>query len=184
MRYTQRMRVIARAMMALAMAAAGAGRAAAVPPGSVAATEALAICEGIDAVPIAKRPAALARGVAIAEAAVNADHRDARAHYALVCNLGKKMEAEGFGLGQLVGIFRLRRALDVALALAPNDADTLTAKGALLLRLPRFLGGDAAEAEVLLRRAVTAEPDNRTAQCYLEAAIAAHNGTASREPTC
>jgi len=77
------------------------------------------------------------------------------------------MQASGLGFGQLVRLPRLRRELDVTLELAPDDADSMVAKGALLLQLPRLLGGDATAAEDLLRHAVAIEPDNHTANCYL-----------------
>jgi hypothetical protein len=94
------------------------------------------------------------------------------------------MENGGAGIGQLVGLFRLRRALDKTLDLAPDDADTLTAKGALLVRLPKLLGGDPGEAAVLLRRALVAEPENGTAKCYLAAAERARGGADTADPHC
>ena len=157
-----------------------AGRAAvAVPPGSSAAGEALTLCERADDVSGEDRRQALARGMALAENALAANARDALAHYAAVCNLGKQMEAAGIGLGQLLDLQRLRHELDTTLELAPGDADALVAKGALLLRLPRLLGGDAAQAEQLLRRALAAEPGNRTARCYLARALAARGADAA-----
>jgi hypothetical protein len=111
--------------------------------------------------------------MALAERALAADARDARAHFAAVCNLGKLMEIEGLGIGQLFSLRRLKRELDTALELAPGDADALVAKGALLLNLPRLLGGDVDEAEHVLRRAVAAEPDNDEARCYLAQALTA-----------
>jgi hypothetical protein len=56
----------------------------------------------------------------------------------------------------------------VTLALAPNDAEALAAKGALLIRLPRWLGGDRREAELWLRRALAVDPANATARTYLD----------------
>jgi thioredoxin-like negative regulator of GroEL len=150
-----------------------ASSAAAVPPGSHAAAESLALCNRADSLLGDEREQLLARGMALAEGALSADALDARAHFAAVCNLGKQMEAAGIGLGQLVSLRRLRRELDATLELAPGDADTLVAKGALLLHLPRLLGGDVAEAEGLLRRALAAEPDNGTARCYLAQALSA-----------
>jgi len=159
------------AVAALVLLAAGS--AAAVPPGSPAASESLALCNRANALRGAEREATLARGMELAEGALAADARDARAHFAAVCNLGKQMEAQGIGLGQLLNLRRLRRELDTALELAPGDADALVAKGALLLHLPRLLGGDVAEAEALLRRALRAEPDNDEARCYLAHALSA-----------
>lgn len=156
--------------------------AAAVPPGTPASIAALAHCDAIDELAEAERDAALERGLAMAEAAVAADQHDARAHFALFCHLGKRMERAGISLRQLTDLRRLRRELDITLAMVPGDPDALIAKGALLLKLPRLLGGDSDEAEALLRQALVAEPDNDTARCYLEAARAAHSdGTSSRD---
>jgi Tetratricopeptide repeat len=145
--------------------------AAAVPLGSSAAAESLVTCEQADDLSGDARAQALARGMAGAEDALAANDRDALAHFAAVCNLGKQMEAAGIGLRQFISLRRLRRELDAALDLAPDDADVLATKGALLLNLPRLFGGDAAEAEALLRRALAAEPDNNTARCYLARAL-------------
>jgi hypothetical protein len=161
------------AAVALLAAIALAGPAAAVPSGSQVAAESLALCDGADELPADERAAALERGMALADSALAADERDALAHFATVCNLGKQMEAAGLGLGQLFRLRRLRHAMDAAIELAPADADALAAKGALLLRLPRWFGGDATEAEALLRRALISEPDNGTARCYLAKALSA-----------
>lgn len=176
----QRMRPVAstdhirRAVLAgLGAALALTGSAVAVPPGSSTASESLALCEEADKLSGEARTWALARGMALAEQALAADEHDGRAHFAVVCNLGKQMEAEGIGFSQLFKLRRLRRSVDAALTAAPDDADALAAKGALLLRLPRWFGGDVAEAERLLRRAVAAEPENNTARCYLSRALKA-----------
>ncbi len=161
------------------------GVARAVPPGSATAGDALEACHRAEELSGDERRELLARGLALAEAAVDADEHDARAHFAAVCNLGKQMETAGMGLGQLVDLYRLRRELDATLALAPDDADALTAKGALLLRLPRMIGGDPATAATLLRRALVSEPDNGTARCYLAAAVARSEGHGEEsDPHC
>lgn len=147
------------------------GPARAVPSGSSAASQSLALCNGADGVSSEERTQALARGMALAEGALAADPRDARAHFAIVCNLGKQMEGSGLGLGQLFSLRRLRHEMDKTLELAPDDADALAAKGALLLRLPGWFGGDPTQAEQLLRRALAAEPDNDTVRCYLAQAL-------------
>lgn len=157
------------------------GMAPAVPPGTPASIAALAHCDAIDELADAQRDAALARGLAMAEAAVEADATDARAHFAIVCHLGKRMERAGLSLRQFSDLRRLRRELDRTLELAPGDADALVAKGALLLELPRLLGGDRDHAEALLRQALVAEPDNDTARCFLnEARRAAGDDLPSR----
>jgi hypothetical protein len=156
----------------------------AVPPGSPQSVAALRLCRSLDEVPAAERDAALARGLAMAEAAAAADANDARAHFALVCYLGRRAAQAGFGLGQLVTLRRLRSEVERTLALAPGDADALLAKGALLLRLPRLLGGDAAEAEALLGRALAADPDNVRARCYVAEAQRARGVVVEPLPGC
>jgi tetratricopeptide (TPR) repeat protein len=181
MKFTGRRRVrpmastdlFGRAVIGLAAALFLTSSALAVPPGSSTASASFALCEEADTLSGEERTAALARGMALAEQALAADEHDGRAHFAIVCNLGKQMQAEGIGFSQLFKLRRLRRSADAALAAAPGDADALAAKGALLLRLPRWLGGDVAEAERLLRRAVAAEPENGTARCYLSQALRA-----------
>lgn len=158
--------------------------AAAVPPGSPAAVAALRACNHADELPEAERDAALARGLAAAEAAVAADANDARAHFAVFCFVGKRAAKAGFNLGIFSDLRRLRREIDLTLALAPGDADALLGKGALLLKLPRLLGGDAEAAEALLRQALVAEPDNDEARCYLAEAQRARGADVAPPPGC
>jgi len=169
-----------------AAALLGVGPAAAVPSGSTAAAESLALCDAVDDLPDAERDAAIARGLAMAEAALATNDGDGRAHFALFCHLGKRMQRAGISFSHLADLRRLKREIDIALALAPNDPDALAAKGALLLELPRLFGGDAAEAEVLLRRALLFEPDNSDARCYLAAALRARGVSrdADAPPDC
>jgi len=125
--------------------------------------EALALCQAADQVPISERSVLLASGLERAEEALKAAPRDAVAHFAVFCNLGKRLQMRPRGWGLLAGFGDLRRArqeLDVALALAPDYAAALAAKGQMLLELPRFLGGDRRQGEALLRRAVSLEPDD------------------------
>ena len=129
------------------------------PPGTPASREALALCHRADDAPEAERPAMLDRALALAERAVADDERDALAHFAVFCSLGGKMRRAGLGVGALVDLRRLRREVDRTLELAPDFADALAGKGALLLDAPRLLGGDPKEAERLLRRALEVDPD-------------------------
>ncbi|MBX3028236.1 hypothetical protein KF840_25380 [bacterium] len=156
----------------------------AVPAGSPESIAALKLCDAVDEMAEADRDAAIARGLAMAEATVAADGRDARGHFALVCYLGKRMERAGISLRQISDLRRLRRELDRTLELAPGDADALLAKGALLLKLPRLLGGDREAAETLLRQALVAEPDNTAARCYLAEAQRAHGAAVASPPGC
>ena len=127
------------------------------------AAEALALCEQADQLSSAERWAVLARGLARAEEAVRADPQDAVAHFAVFCNLGKRLELERHGAGlfaTLGDLRRVQREIDIALALAPDYAAALAAKGEMLVELPRLFGGDLQEGERLLRRAVALDPDD------------------------
>jgi len=120
------------------------------PPGSPTANESLAVCEqaGSASDPAEKRRL-LARGIALGEAAVAADERDAKAHFAIFCNLGKQMRFDGIGLASLMSVRRLRREIDGTVELAPDYADALVGKGALLAR------GARTEARAEGERALT-----------------------------
>jgi len=129
------------------------------PPGTPASREALALCHRADDAPEGERSALLDRALAQAERAVTEDDRDAIAHFAVFCSLGGKMQRAGVGIGALTDLRRLRREIDRTLELAPDFADALAGKGALLLDAPRVLGGDPKDAERLLRRALEVDPD-------------------------
>jgi Flp pilus assembly protein TadD len=72
---------------------------------------------------------------------------------------GEQARLSGVSLTSLFGARRMRREVDRTLALAPDFADALLGKGALLSELPRLLGGDPAEGERLVRRALAVDPD-------------------------
>jgi tetratricopeptide (TPR) repeat protein len=156
---------------ALALAALSAGALAADPPGSRRANKALALCER-EAESADERRALLARGLALAEQAVAVDDGDAKAHFAVVCNLGKEMELRGASVVNLISLRRLRREIDRTLELAPDYADALLAKGALLWDLPRLLGGDREEGERFMRAALEVDPDYLGAHLTLAKALA------------
>ena len=81
----------------------------------------------------------------------------------MFCNLGKRLEMKrrGEGLFATLGeLRRVRREIDIALALAPDYPAALAAKGEMLVELPRLFGGDLQEGERLLRRAVALDPDD------------------------
>lgn len=156
--------------LALLVLAVGAAPVAAVPSGSPQSAAALQQCDAVDALPDGQRDDAIERAIASAEAVLAADERDALGHFALFCLLGKRTERAGIGFGALFALGRVKREIDAALHLAPNDADVLAGKGALLLGMPAWLGGDAEEGERLLRRALEVEPSNTDARCHLAAA--------------
>jgi hypothetical protein len=130
--------------------------------------ESLALCAAADGLPPDERLPVLARGLELADAAVALDDRSARAHFAVVCNLGKATALASPGFGTFGAVRRLRREIDLTIALAPNDAEALAAKGAFLLKLPRWLGGDREEGELWLRRALAVDPLNATAREHLD----------------
>src|SRR5437016_5237626 len=72
-------------------------------------TEALTICDQADRLAGEERTRFLERGLELAEDAVTADRFDAKAHFAVFCNLGKKMQGGGPGLRQALVIGRLKR---------------------------------------------------------------------------
>jgi cytochrome c-type biogenesis protein CcmH/NrfG len=119
------------------------------PGGSAAAREALGLCleDGDDE--------RFARGVKVAEQAIAADAKDAVAHFALFCNLGRQVEKAGLGGLQ---VRRVLHAVDRALELAPEWSDALVGKGSMLMQLPGLMGGDAVEGERLLRQAIALDP--------------------------
>jgi len=161
-----------RGVLALLVVAASAW--AADPPGSPQANEALALCEraGKAQSPAEKRKL-FDEGLARAEEAVKADERDAKAHFAVFCNLGRELRLRGVGLGTVGAVRRLRREIDRTLELAPDYADALVGKGSFLVELPRLLGGDPAEGERALRAALRIDPDFIEAHLALARALAA-----------
>jgi len=128
---------------------------------------ALALCTRADRLDAAARPAALERALALAERARSRDERSARAHFAVFCSLGHLVELRGIGFRTLGAVATVRESIERAAALAPNDVDILVGRGALLLRLPRLLGGDSAEAERCLRRALELNPWHAGARQYM-----------------
>jgi hypothetical protein len=145
--------------------------------------EALALCEEADHVSVAERVAVLERGLARAEDAVRADARDAAAHFAVFCNLGKRLEMKrrSAGLFAALGeLGRLQKEIDTALALAPDYPAALAAKGEMLVELPRLLGGDPQEGERLLRRAVTLDPDDPRTRLMLANILVSPGSVVSR----
>jgi hypothetical protein len=134
-------------------------------PGSSRAHEALALCDA--ATRETDRQVSLTlldRGLATAESAIGEDDADAAAHFAVFCNLGRQLQLRSIGLLTFFDVRRLRREIDRTLELAPHSPGVLTAKGVMLLRLPRLLGGDTSEGERLIRRALEVAPGFAPAQ--------------------
>jgi hypothetical protein len=139
------------------------------------AVEAMTICEGTDRMPANKKQEKiqqLARGLEVAEAAVDADETDARAHLAVICNLGRQIEISGLSWRVFGQVRRLQAEADRAHELAPDDPDILTTKGQMLRQLPGPLGGNKEAGLKLLRLAVEIKPDHVTARLYVAQAMA------------
>jgi tetratricopeptide (TPR) repeat protein len=164
-----------RRMLVTALVASALPALAADPPGTPRSREALALCnQARDARP-SEQAALLARGLALADAAVAADENDALAHFARFCTLGEQARIAGASVMSLLKLRPIRRAIDRTLALAPDFSAALLGKGALLLKVPWPLGGDAAEGERLVRRALAIDPDYAEAHLVLAEALA-HDG--------
>ncbi len=152
------------------------------PPGTDASRAALDDCHAAEAARDDARTARLRESLARADAAIAADDRDALAHFAAFCALGGLLKADGLALAAPGRLRRLRREIDRTLELAPDFADALAGKGALLCRLPRLLGGDAVEGERLLRRALDVDPNYLTPRFELVDALRARGAvTEARE---
>ena len=162
----------------LATAALASVAAAADPPGSPRANEALALCNRAQKAPADQRRPLLERGLTLAEEAIAADERDAKAHFAVFCNLGKQMRLRGVGVRSLLDVRRLRHEVDRTIELAPDYTDALRGKGALLIDLPRVLGGDPKEGERFLRAALGVDPDDVDARLALAHALEARGARA------
>jgi tetratricopeptide (TPR) repeat protein len=116
-------------------------------------------CEtGRRAVERTQRKAHFDTGQALAEQAVRMDEKNAEAHFALFCNLGELMRLDGETLSSVLSLRRLIAEVDRTLELDPGHIDAMAAKGTLLVRLPRLLGGDAEKGEAMLRQVIEQDP--------------------------
>jgi hypothetical protein len=142
---------------------------------SAKAVESMAVCESTDRLPASdktKKIKRLEEGLVIAEAAVAADPQDARAHLALFCNIGKKLDLSGLSWRVFGELRRMQAVIDRAQELAPRDPDILVAKGEMLRRVPGPLGGNKEQGRALLLLAVEIQPDHLAARLYLARALA------------
>src|SRR5688572_4312701 len=130
---------------------------------------AVALCHRADGLPPEARREVLRRGLSLAERAVAGDAECARAHFAVFCTRGRLVELDGVGWRTLGAVRRVRHAIDRAVALSPDDVDALVGRGALLMRLPGLLGGDADEAARSFERALAIDPWHPAARAYVEA---------------
>ena len=108
-----------------------------------------------------------ARGEEIAKQAVAASDTSSRAHFALFCNMGEMMRIDGESISSVFQFHRLMAELNRALELDPGYTDAMAAKGALLVRLPRLLGGDVQQGEAMLREVIAKDPNAFTSRLAL-----------------
>jgi tetratricopeptide (TPR) repeat protein len=106
----------------------------------------------------ATRLAHFQQGQLMGERAVEADEKNAEAHFALFCNLGELLRVDGESLTSLFGLRRMMKELDRALELNPEYMEALSAKGTLLVKLPGILGGDVEKGEQLLEHVIHQAP--------------------------
>src|SRR5262245_38348054 len=115
----------------------------------------------------AVRLAHFQRSQTLAERAVALDDGLADAHFALFCSLGEQIRIDGESLSAIFGFRRMMAALDRTLELNPEHLDALSSKGTFLVRLPAFLGGDAAKGERMLRQVIRRDPKAVSARVTL-----------------
>jgi len=77
------------------------------------------------------------------------------------------MRLDGENLTQVFQLRRLMAEVDRTLELDPNHVDAMAAKGTLLVRLPRLLGGDSVKGEAMLRQVLLRDPNAFTTRLAL-----------------
>jgi tetratricopeptide (TPR) repeat protein len=128
-----------------------------------------------------KRKAAYEEGAKAAREAIEAQERNADAHYLYAANLGSSAQLTGL-MASALTVQELKRHVDRALALHPSHAAALHMKGMILEELPWVLGGDAEGALTHLRRAVAANPNYLHARLDLaKAYMKRKNSAAARK---
>ncbi len=93
-----------------------------------------------------------------AERAVQLCPNDADAHFILFGSKGRVAQMGGIATAALE-LASLNRELDEVLRLNPDHADALAARGGMLVKLPRLLGGNTTEGIRYLERATVINPN-------------------------
>lgn len=106
-----------------------------------------------------ERKAHFERGQELGQQAVALDEQSAEAHFVVFCNMGELMRLDGESISSVFALRRLMAELDRAIELDPHHSDALAAKGTLLVRLPRLLGGDVNKGETMLRQVLELDPN-------------------------
>lgn len=128
--------------------------------GGAGANAALEFCRRASFVPRETALALVERGIALAGTATAETPNDKVAHFALFCNLARRMSLAGIGIRTMRDLLRARRALERSLQIDPIYVDALAARGALLYYSPRLTGGDAAAGERVIREVLATHPEN------------------------
>jgi hypothetical protein len=152
------------------------------PDGGALAHEALGRCGRSSFVARETAIALVEQGIALARAATAGTPDDKVAHFALFCNLARRMSLEGLGMHTMRDLLRARRALERSLQLDPTYVDARAARGALLYYSPRLTGGDAAAGERVIRAVLATQPENPVRLVLVELLVdRADIGEARRE---
>jgi tetratricopeptide (TPR) repeat protein len=96
-------------------------------------------------------------GIELAKRAIEIDPSFADGYYALFVNLGRKSERTSVAT-QAMHVAELKKLLDKTLELDPTHTHAWEAKGEMLMRLPRLLGGSETQGLQALRRSAELDP--------------------------
>jgi len=105
-----------------------------------------------------ERRAAYARALDHANRAVALVPDSAEAHFLVFGSEGRLAQLDGLATAALK-LVSLNKQLDEVLRLDPDHANALAARGGMLMKLPRLLGGDPEQGIRLLERAVSLDED-------------------------
>lgn len=145
------------------------------------ATEAVELCHRAEMMAPDEGLAMVELGLERAEVAIAETPDDPVAHFALFCNLAKRITMRGMGLRRINDLRRMSNALDRSLELDPTYPDALAAKGAFLYYAPRFAGGDVDEGERMLRAALAIDPRNPARLVLVDLLAYKHELSEARE---
>jgi tetratricopeptide (TPR) repeat protein len=106
-----------------------------------------------------ERRASYAKALEHAERAVQLLPNDAEAHFLVFGSEGRLAQMDGLATAALK-LAALNRQLDEVLRLDPNHANALAARGGMMMKLPRLLGGDSEEGLAYLERAVSLDDES------------------------
>lgn len=106
-----------------------------------------------------KRRESYAKALEHAERAVELLPDNAEAHFLVFGSEGRLAQMDGLATAALK-LAALNRQLDEVLRLDPNHANALAARGGMMMKLPRLLGGDTDQGLEYLERAVSLDDES------------------------